>query len=499
MPAIRKFVVTPDLPTPLRPLLDIARNVWWTWNVEAINLLRRVDPDGWDRHDGNPIAVLGSLAADRIRELERDKAFLAHLERVRGDLERYLAMPAWFESENENLGKTLIGYFSLEFGLHESLPLYSGGLGILAGDHLKSASDLGLPLVGVGLAYQYGYFRQYLNHDGWQMEEYPVNDFYNMSMQLERDPEGKPWVIEVHYPGRTVRARIWRVQVGRNPLLLLDTNLPENLPEDREITSRLYGGDNDMRIRQEIMLGIGGLRALMTLGLEPDVCHLNEGHSAFLALERINLLMKNRGLDYATAFEMVRASNVFTTHTPVPAGNDHFAPELVTNYLKSKADELGIGIEGLLSLGRQNPADKQRDLLHDGAGPAPEPLRQRRQRAARPCVARTCGSGFGPACRPRRSPSPTSPTASTPAAGCARRSPACTNATWARAGTRSPPTAPSGTASTTSPTPSSGARTNACASGWSASCAGACASSCRPAAPTGPGCARPRRCSTPKP
>ncbi|HPF69676.1 MAG TPA: alpha-glucan family phosphorylase [Candidatus Krumholzibacteria bacterium] len=357
MPAIRKFVVTPDLPAPLRPLLDIARNMWWSWNVEAINLLRRVDPDAWDRHDGNPVAVLGALGADRVRELERDKAFLAHLERVRGDLERYLTMPSWFEGENENIGHVRIAYFSLEFGLHESLPLYSGGLGILAGDHLKSASDLGLPLVGVGLAYQYGYFRQYLNHDGWQMEKYPVNDFYNMSMQLERDADNKPRTIEVHYPGRTVTARIWRVLVGRNPLLLLDTNLPENLPEDREITSRLYGGDNDLRIRQEIMLGIGGLRALMTLGLEPDVCHLNEGHSAFLGLERINLLMKNKGLDYATAFELVRASNVFTTHTPVPAGNDHFPRELVEKYLKSKADELGIGIEGVMALGRQNPAD----------------------------------------------------------------------------------------------------------------------------------------------
>ncbi|MFO7610434.1 MAG: alpha-glucan family phosphorylase [Candidatus Krumholzibacteriia bacterium] len=358
MPTYRKFVVTPDLPAPLRPLLEIARNVWWTWNVEAINLLRRVDPDAWDEHRGNPIAVLGSLRAERVRALERDKAFVAHLERVRGDLERYLSMPSWFEGENEQLGKTLIAYFSLEFGLHESLPLYSGGLGILAGDHLKSASDLGLPLVGVGLAYQYGYFRQYLNHDGWQMEDYPVNDFYNMSMQLERDPDGKPWAIEVHYPGRVVKARIWRVQVGRNPLFLLDANLPENLPEDRELTSRLYSGDNDMRIRQEIMLGIGGLRALMTLGLEPDVCHLNEGHSAFLALERINLLMKHKGLDYATAFELVRASNVFTTHTPVPAGNDHFSHDLVEKYLKAKADELGIGLENLMRLGRQNPDDK---------------------------------------------------------------------------------------------------------------------------------------------
>ena len=170
MPTIQTFVVTPNLPEPLKPLLDIARNVWWSWNVEAISLLRRVDPDLWDKHDGNPVAVLGSLSAERVSELERDKAFLAHLERVRSDLDRYLNLDSWFDGEHENLKNGLIGYFSLEFGLHESLPLYSGGLGILAGDHLKSATDLGLPLVGVGLAYQYGYFRQYLNHDGWQMD-----------------------------------------------------------------------------------------------------------------------------------------------------------------------------------------------------------------------------------------------------------------------------------------------------------------------------------------
>jgi len=358
MPSIRKFVVTPTLPDPLKPLLDIARNVWWSWNVEAISLLRRVDPDLWDSLEGNPIAVLGRLSADRVAELEKDKAFLAHLDRVREDLERYLNRSSWYEGAHETITQGRIGYFSLEFGLHESLPLYSGGLGILAGDHLKSATDMGLPLVGVGLAYQHGYFRQYLNHDGWQMEEYSVNDFYNMSMSIEQDEEGNNRTVTVEFPGRTVTARIWRIQVGRNPLFLLDTNLMENNSEDRELTGRLYGGDHDMRIRQEILLGIGGLRALVTLGYEPTVCHLNEGHSAFLALERINMLMKNRGLDFDSAFEVVRASNVFTTHTPVPAGNDHFHPDLVHTYLKHMADELGIGIERLLALGRQDPTNK---------------------------------------------------------------------------------------------------------------------------------------------
>ncbi len=358
MPAIQQFTVTPNLPEPLQPLLKVAHNIWWSWNVEAISLLRRVDPNLWDFHSGNPIAVLGTLSADRVAELEKDKAFQSNLERVVGDLDRYLSLTSWFESEHPTSTDSLIGYFSLEFGLHESLPLYSGGLGILAGDHLKSASDLGLPLVGMGLAYQTGYFRQYLNHDGWQMEEYSVNDFHNMSMQLEVDDDGHEVTIEVHYPGRVVTARVWRVQVGRNPLFLLDTNLPGNRPEDRELTSTLYGGDHDMRIRQEILLGIGGLRALIKLGLEPSMCHLNEGHSAFLALERINLLMKNKGLNYDTAFEMVRATNVFTTHTPVPAGNDHFHPDLVRSYLASKADELGLDMEKLLALGRSNPQNR---------------------------------------------------------------------------------------------------------------------------------------------
>jgi glycogen phosphorylase len=358
MQEIRKFVITPNLPPKLQPLLEIARNIWWAWNPEAINLLRRVDPDLWDEHHSNPVAVLGSLSSDRISDLIRDQAFLAHLDAVYEDLQRYLKQPSWFEAEHEQLGQTTIAYFSFEFGLHESLPLYSGGLGVLAGDHLKSATDLGVPLVGVGLAYQYGYFRQYLNHDGWQQEDYPLNDFYNMSMSQELQSDGRPVTIEIEYPGRKVIARIWRVQVGRNPLFLLDTNHPLNRPEDRELTSRLYGGDIDMRIRQEILLGIGGFRALQALGITPEVYHLNEGHSAFLCLERIRALMVEQKLTYETAFEIVRSSSVFTTHTPVPAGNDHFDPQLVRTYLKPMADQLGLGMEDLLALGRQNPGDR---------------------------------------------------------------------------------------------------------------------------------------------
>ncbi|MBD3221484.1 alpha-glucan family phosphorylase [bacterium] len=357
MPKIRKFIVTPSLPPKLQPLLDIARNLWWVWNPEAIELLRRVDPDLWEERHHNPIAVLGSLSSDRISDLTRDQAFLAHLESVHDDLQRYLNQPSWFDTHHDHLKQSTAAYFSFEFGLHECLPLYSGGLGVLAGDHLKSATDLGVPLVGVGLAYQHGYFRQYLNHDGWQQEDYPVNDFYNMAMSLERGDDGEPVIIHVDYPGRQVKARVWRVQVGRNPLFLLDANLPDNRPEDRELTSKLYGGDIDMRIRQEILLGIGGVRALRAMGIDPDVYHLNEGHSAFLTLERIRNLMAEQKYPYETAFELVRSTSIFTTHTPVPAGNDHFDPQLVRTYLKPLADQLGLGIEGLIDLGRQRPGD----------------------------------------------------------------------------------------------------------------------------------------------
>src|ERR1019366_8827417 len=219
--------------------------------------------------------------------------------------------------------------FSAEFGITECLPNYAGGLGILAGDHLKSASDLGLPLVGVGLLYQRGYFQQYLNADGWQQETYPVNDFYNLPLILEVDQQNNPLVISVEFPGRSVEARVWKAQVGRVPLYLLDTNVPQNSPGDRRITESLYGGDNEMRLQQEMMLGIGGLRALRAVGIQPTVCHMNEGHSAFLGLERTHTLMEELGLPFYEARQLAAAGNIFTTHTPVPAGFDRFEPWLI--------------------------------------------------------------------------------------------------------------------------------------------------------------------------
>nr|MBC8425977.1 alpha-glucan family phosphorylase [bacterium] len=244
-----------------------------------------------------------------------------------------------------------------EFGIHESLSLYSGGLGILSGDHLKAASDLGLPLLGVGLAYRFGYFHQQIDLEGRQHEDYLRNDFSLLPMALQCDAQGEPIVLSLPYPGRTVRAQIWKIDVGRIPLYLLDTEVEGNDDEDKSISGHLYGGDEDTRVRQEILLGIGGLQALSAVGIEPDVCHLNEGHSAFLAVEQIRRLMSVRGLDLAEACAVTRASNVFTTHTPVPAGNDAFDRDHVREYLRPQAEQMGIDVDELVDLGLMDPAD----------------------------------------------------------------------------------------------------------------------------------------------
>jgi starch phosphorylase len=352
---LHRFTVIPSLPPELAALHRIAYNLWWTWEPGAIELFKRLDPDLWKETRHNPVEIIGILQQTTLEGLITDEGFMSHLAQVDEKLSEYLTSSTWFEKYHPGNGKLRIAYFSMEFGLHESLPVYSGGLGILAGDHLKSASDLGLPLVGVGLLYRQGYFRQYLNIEGWQQEFYPENDFYNLPLHLERDPQGKPLTFELDLAGRRVLVHIWRVQVGRIPLYLLDTNLEDNAPEDREITTRLYGGDQDMRIRQEILLGIGGVRALRLLGIDPDVCHMNEGHAAFLALERVRLLMEEHRLRFSEAREAVRAGNVFTTHTPVEAGIDHFPADLLEKYLGRYYRGLGLSRDEFLGLGRQNP------------------------------------------------------------------------------------------------------------------------------------------------
>jgi starch phosphorylase len=355
---LHRYTIVPSLPQELSGLHTIAYNLWWTWEPQAIELFRRVDLELWRGTRHNPVKMLGSLQQSRLEELLADDGFMAHLHRVEEMLREYMEGKTWYMKARKAASPVSIAYFSMEFGLHESIPIYSGGLGVLSGDHLKSASDLGIPLLGVGLLYRHGYFRQYLNIEGWQQEIYPENDFYNMPLRLERDSDGNPRIINLEIGDHTVKTRIWKVQVGRVPLFLLDTSLEENAWEDRKITSQLYGGNQEMRIKQEVLLGIGGLRALKMLGIEPEVCHMNEGHAAFLALERIRVLMKEENLNFNEARELAIAGTVFTTHTPVEAGIDHFEPELVVSHLEQYYLELGLTREEFLSLGRQNPENQ---------------------------------------------------------------------------------------------------------------------------------------------
>ena len=359
MPDFRKFIIRPSLPEKLQPLNDVAYNMWWTWHPDAINLLRRMDRDMWDKYYHNPVKVLGSISQQRLRELETDEGFLTHLDRVTLDLNDYMKGGTWFDDicsgswQEENH----IVYFSMEFGLDECLQIYSGGLGVLAGDHLKSASDLGVPVVAFGLAYTRGYFIQYLNRDGWQLENLPENNFYLLPLRQVTGPDGKPVKIHVPFPGRAVHAQIWKVQVGRVPLYLLDANIPENTPEDQGLTSQLYGGDTEMRIKQEVLLGIGGVLALEALQIGASVYHMNEGHAAFSGIGRIMKLIRKRGLNFDEAKEAIIASTVFTTHTPVPAGNDRFERWLVEKYLTPVLGDSGITLEQIVALGRENPAN----------------------------------------------------------------------------------------------------------------------------------------------
>ncbi len=348
------------MPKRLQPLREIACNLWWTWTHEARELLVAVDPEAWKATRHNPIAMLGSVSQERLRELERDEDFLARLDRVKKALDAYMSKKTWYDQKVAKGRRTRIAYFSAEFGIHECLPIYSGGLGVLAGDHLKSASGLGLPLVGVGLFYHNGYCRQYLSADGWQQEFLHANDFYNLPCSLERDAEGRPITVSVELAPvhREVRLQIWRVQVGRVPLFLLDSRMDANHPDDRSITDQLYGGDHEHRLKQEIALGIGGFRALRALGLEPEVCHMNEGHSAFLAIERIRVLVEEKGLSFEQAREAVMAGSVFTTHTPVPAGIDRFGPDQIDRYFGSWYQRLGCDRKTFMALGRIRPHDE---------------------------------------------------------------------------------------------------------------------------------------------
>jgi starch phosphorylase len=359
MKPIRTFAVIPSLPPALGALRELALNLRWSWNHDTIELFRRLDSDLWEATGHNPFRMLGTIDQSLLEAAAQDEAFLAHLDHNVRDLESYLSCEGcWYRRTHGLVEKPQFAYFSAEFGVTECLSIFAGGLGVLAGDHLKSASDLGLPLVGVGLLYQEGYFRQYLNEAGWQQEAYEDNDFHNLPLQLERRPDGTPIVTTVQFPDREVHAQVWRAQVGRIALYLLDTNIAANTrQDDRDITDQLYGGDVETRLKQEIILGIGGYRALAALDITPNVFHMNEGHSAFLSLERVRDLMRAHGLTFAEAREAASAALVFSTHTPVPAGHDYFPPELIDRYLGAYRQEFGLSRYDFLALGRQNPDD----------------------------------------------------------------------------------------------------------------------------------------------
>lgn len=358
MQPIRTFNVSPSLPASLQPLRQLAYNLYWDWNTEIKELFRRLDRDLWETTRHNPVALLARVSQARLQEVAADDGFLAHMERAVGELNTYLNDRSWYKHQRTNrAGKECFAYFCAEFGLVDCLPIYSGGLGVLAGDHLKSASDLGLPLVAVGLLYQKGYFAQYLNAEGWQQERYPVNDFHNIPVQLERKADGTELRVAVEYPGRMVYARVWRVQVGVVSLYLLDTNIEPNSSYDQDITDALYGGDLDTRIHQEIMLGIGGFRALEALGHKPSVYHMNEGHSGFLILEHIKVLMQRDGLSFIEAKQVAQSSQIFTTHTPVSAGFDLFPPDKTMYYVGHYASVYGVGKDEFMGLGRENTGD----------------------------------------------------------------------------------------------------------------------------------------------
>ncbi|MBS1913637.1 MAG: alpha-glucan family phosphorylase [Bacteroidetes bacterium] len=356
------FTVAPVFPQNLGRLGNLYTNLYWTWNPTIRECLRAISPADWHACNHHPIRMLQKISPSRLEELAHDPKFLALYEAAVAELDRYTSAREWYGEARPNQEET-IAYLSAEFGLHESVPLYSGGLGVLSGDHTKSASDLGLPFVCIGLMYQMGYFRQRLTTEGEQLESYDLNDPSTLPLQEVIDEQRRPIRISVDFPLGPVTARLWRLDVGRVPVYLLDTNVAENaIPEYRDIADYLYGGDRETRIMQEIMLGIGGMRALRALGISPTVTHSNEGHSAFLMLERSRMLMHEMGMTFAEASELAAAGSVFTTHTPVPAGNDSFSAELMDRYFSSYWPQLGLSRDEFLGLGRVSPSDATEDF-----------------------------------------------------------------------------------------------------------------------------------------
>ncbi|MFM8351581.1 MAG: alpha-glucan family phosphorylase, partial [Actinomycetales bacterium] len=360
MRAIRRFTVRTVIPEPLVGLQTLATNLRWSWHPHTRDVFAAIDPQLWRECGEDPVRLLGEVSASRLDELARDDGFVNWVRHLVEGLDEYTHQPRWFQGQGHD-PVAGIAYFSPEYGIAAALPQYSGGLGILAGDHLKTASDLGVPLIGIGLFYRSGYFRQALNRDGWQLEHYPVIDPDGSPVTLLREADGSPARIVIGIPGgRTIAARIWVARVGRVPLLLLDSDVEENGPAEREVTDRLYGGGGEHRLQQELLLGIGGVRALraycrITGAPAPDVFHTNEGHAGFLGVERIReLVQSDAGLDFDQALQAVRAGTVFTTHTPVPAGIDRFPADLVQQYFGGDNAESRVPVERILRLGAED-------------------------------------------------------------------------------------------------------------------------------------------------
>ena len=367
--AIRRFTVRTVVPGELEPLEELADNLRWAWHPETRDVFRAIDPELWDRVGDDPVGLLGEVSRERLQELASDPGYVDWVRRTRDDLRTYLNREAWFQRQPEDR-PAAIAYFSPEYGIAAALPQYSGGLGILAGDHLKAASDLGVPIIGVGLFYRSGYFHQSLSADGWQLETYPVVDPDGQPVSVLRDGAGAPVHVSIGFPGgRVLHARIWVAHVGRVPLLLLDSDIEDNDAADRDVTDRLYGGGGEHRLAQEVLLGIGGVRAVrryceITGHPAPEVFHSNEGHAGFLGLERMRELVSGAGLDFDSALEAVRAGTVFTTHTPVPAGIDRFPRDLIERFFGGDNAEPGMPVERILALGAEDFEDGDPDVFN---------------------------------------------------------------------------------------------------------------------------------------
>jgi glycogen phosphorylase len=347
------------LPSPLKRLADLAYNYWWSWTSDRISLFQAIDPQEWERCGHNPVAILESASYERLTQIAEDPLYLKQISALAREFDQYMAQKdTWVSRVAPQVSaEHPIAYFCAEFGIHESLPVYSGGLGILAGDHLKSSSDLGVPMVGVGLLYRQGYFRQRLNRQGWQEDYYLDNPFHRMPLELIKNEQGQPLTIQLDIRQRQVKVQIWKVQVGRVTLYLLDSDREDNDPIDRWLTGHLYGGNLETRIAQEVVLGIGGVRALTALGIKPSVHHLNEGHAAFCTLEIARQEIERTGKSFYDIEAIVKKSCVFTTHTPVPAGHDVFSPDLIDSFFAQYWPQLRLSREQFLALGARRLGD----------------------------------------------------------------------------------------------------------------------------------------------